>query len=885
MPPAPSVFISYSHKDEVWKDRLVTHLGVLERQKLLQTWDDRRIKAGDEWFEEIEKEMTTAKVAVLLISANSLTSDFILHTEVPSLLERRESEGIVVFPVIVKPCLWEEVPWLARLQARPKDGKPLSSFPSSRRDAELAKIAKEILEIVRTGAPAPQPPAPKTVQPLPVLAALHQLPTPPADFTGRQEDLDFLRSHLAPGKPGAIFSLRGMGGVGKTALALKLAEEMTPRYPDAQIYLNLKGVDPHPLTASQAMAHVARSFEPEARLPDSEADLAALYRSVLFGKRVLLLMDNAAGREQVEPLIPPAGSLLLITSRTLFTLPGMAAKNLDEMSEEEARELLLRIEPRIAADADEIAQLCGRLPLALRLAGSALAERPSLSPSEYAGRLKEKKERFDGVDASLNLSYDLLDEERRHLWRLLAVFPGTFAGMAAAAVWGLDPEASQGALEELVRRSLVEWEEKERRYRLHDLARSFAGKCLEAAEREVGERRLSEHFLRVLGSADNLYLQGGASIQVALKTFDTEWGNFQAGHAWAARHMQEDDAAAKVCSDYPDAGALILDLRQHVRDQILWRELGLAAARQIRDKGAEGRHLGSLGLAYATLGETGRAIEAYEQVLIIAREIGDRSTEGSALGNLGLAYQALGETRRAIGLYEQSLLIDRETGDRREEGNAIGNLGNAYVSLGETRRAIEQYEQQLLINREIGFRQGEGNALGNLGVAYKDLGETRRAIDLFQQALVIDREIGDRSSECTDVGNLGLAHSALGETRRAIELYGEALTIARETGYRLGEGNLLGILGSAYKDLGETRHAIELYQQALAIHRETGNKHEEGTVSWNLGLAYASEGDFVPALGMMQVLVDYEREIGHADAGKRAAQVEALRSSLAKQKP
>src|SRR5579872_1019065 len=143
MPTTPNIFISYSHKDEVWKERLVTHLGVLERQKILQTWDDRRIKAGDEWFEAIEKEMTTAKVAVLLISAHSLTSDFILHTEVPNLLERRESEGMVIFPIIVKPCVWEEVPWLARLQARPIDGTPLSKFTTNRRDEELANIAKE----------------------------------------------------------------------------------------------------------------------------------------------------------------------------------------------------------------------------------------------------------------------------------------------------------------------------------------------------------------------------------------------------------------------------------------------------------------------------------------------------------------------------------------------------------------------------------------------------------------------------------------------------------------------------------------------------------------------------------------------------------------------
>src|SRR5579872_1102150 len=187
----PSVFISYSHQDEVWKDRLVTHLCVLEHQGLLQTWNDRNIGAGDEWLEEILKGMDSAQVAVLLVSAHSLTSPFILHTEVPRLLERRGREGMVVFPVLCRDALWQEIPWLAKLEARPKDGKALASFRGNARDAELAKIAKEILDKVRngTGSPSPTPaPAPSAGR----LTALHQLPSPPADFTGREAELTVL---------------------------------------------------------------------------------------------------------------------------------------------------------------------------------------------------------------------------------------------------------------------------------------------------------------------------------------------------------------------------------------------------------------------------------------------------------------------------------------------------------------------------------------------------------------------------------------------------------------------------------------------------------------------------------------------------------------------
>jgi hypothetical protein len=149
----PTVFISYSHKDEVWKDRLVTHLGVLKRQGLLDLWDDRRIGAGLDWQPEIEEAMDRARVAVLLVSADFLTSEFILGTDVPRLLQRRDEEGLRVFPVIVRPCAWLRVEWLARMQARPKDGRPLSAGDEHQVDADLAAIAEEIANIIDRATP------------------------------------------------------------------------------------------------------------------------------------------------------------------------------------------------------------------------------------------------------------------------------------------------------------------------------------------------------------------------------------------------------------------------------------------------------------------------------------------------------------------------------------------------------------------------------------------------------------------------------------------------------------------------------------------------------------------------------------------------------------
>ena len=222
-------------------------------------------------------------------------------------------------------------------------------------------------------------------------------------------------------------------------------------------------------------------------------------------------MDNAASAAQVEPLIPPAGCLLLVTSRQHFTVPGLAAKNLDTMNAKDARDLLLEIEPRIGTQADEIAALCGYLPLALRLAASAIVRYRNLTPADYVRRLKDRQQRLQLIDASLSLSYELLSEELRERWRWLAVFPDTFAVAAAAAVWEVEVDRAKDTLGELIAASLVEWNETSNRYRLHDLARLFVNAKLSAEERAVGQKRFATHYKDVLAAADELYLKGGES--------------------------------------------------------------------------------------------------------------------------------------------------------------------------------------------------------------------------------------------------------------------------------------------------------------------------------------------------------------------------------------
>jgi len=690
------------------------------------------------------------------------------------------------------------------------------------------------------------------------LLPLHQLPADLADFTGREGEVRELAALLGEGKGGATISaIGGMGGVGKTALAVHVAHKVAAQYPDGQIVVEMGGTSERPLTPVEAMGQVVHAFQPELRLPDDPNEVAALYRTTLEGHKVLLLLDNAANSAQVRPLVVPAGCGLVVTSRHNISLPGLRHFDLDALPVEEACALLQTIVGQDRGTGEElgtIVGLCGRLPLALRVAGDFLVVHPDWSAGEYAQALADERERLArlkhedlDVGAALGLSAAQLVREQPGLaarWQMLSVFPAPFDRAAVAAVWGVEEGEARDGLSELAARSLVLYEREGGLYRLHDLMRLVAEDAFgygggerdeEGKRARLGEAavRHAAYYLEVGSWANALYEQGGEHVLEGLRLFDGTWPHLQA--AYGRMRERGDEAAARWTSEFPDRVVYVLDLRLPPRDKIPILEAAAAAARQIGDKGAEEVHLGNLGLAYADLGEVRRAIECYEQALVIARE----------------------------------------TGDRRGEGNALGNLGVAYKNLGEVRRAIECYEQALAIDREIGDRRGEGADLSNLGIAYRNVRDARRAIECHEQGLAIAREIGDRRMEGNDLGGLGLAYAALGEVRRAIEYHEQALAISREIGDRRGEGNDLGNLGNAYKNLGEVRRAIGYYEQALVIAREIGDRRGEAFLCWNLGLLY-EDSDPARAAELMQVCVEYEREIGHPDAEADAQRVQGL---------
>lgn len=670
------------------------------------------------------------------------------------------------------------------------------------------------------------------------LTSLHQLPPPPHDFTGRTIELSQLLKVVEQG--GVTFAgIQGMGGIGKTALALKLAECLTLRYPDAQLYLDLKGTSLQPLSVTEVVTHIIRSYHPTEKLPEKESALLGLYRSVLHDQRALLLLDNAANKEQIEPLLPPPSCALLVTSRQYFTLPGLSPLHLHTLPGADAHTLLRAITRRIGEHAEALARLCGYLPLALRVTASVVAEHIDLSLDDYLRRLADLQQRLTltGVEASLTLSFDLLSPELQQRFCVLALFPNTFDSQAAATVWDLNPTVAQDTLSTLLRHSLLEWNPGITRYRLHDLVRLFADLRLSEAPRAVSQQRYARYYQKVAATADDFYLQGSEAVRKGLALFDLEWENIQTGQDWASSHAAEDDTAAALCIEYPTTGCHLLSLRQPSRQCIVWWEAARGAACRLKNRAAEGQALLNLGLAHTVAGEIRRAIELLEHSLAIAREMGNRRGEGAASGNLGLVYTDMGDSRRAIQCHDQHLSIARELGLRHDESVALGNLGNAYTDLGKLRQAIEFFKQALALSREIGNRRGEAADLNNLGLAYKAWNKPRRALQYYQQSLVIARELKDRTSEGAALGNIGTAYLDLHQPRRAIGFFEQALAIDQEVGDRRAEGEALGNLGSAYLALRRLNCAIECYQKALAIDREIEDRRGEATYLFGMSLA------------------------------------------------
>ncbi len=692
----------------------------------------------------------------------------------------------------------------------------------------------------------------------------HQLPPQLPEFAGRGfEQSELLAARERDGV--RILALQGMGGVGKTTLAVRVAHALAENYPDAQIFIDLRGAGNLPLPVSEAQSMIMRTFLPAARLPENETDLSKMYQAVLSGKRVLLLLDNAAGAHQLAPLLPPEGSMTIVTSRQRIELKEAFTCRLDVLPGAEARELLRRILPVAGDYASRLAELCGRLPLAIRLAAGAVTGTPRLSIEEYIRRLDgvQKSGRvWRPIDAVLETSYDLLGEGLQKVWRSLGIFSDSFDIAAAAALWRVNPARAEEMMNRLLSFNLVERNRLSGRFRLHDLMSRFADDRLTDAERSIALHRHAAHYQSVLHEADALYEQGGECLKQGLDLLDLEWHNIQAGQVWAAMRSENDRAACELCNSYPDAGRYVLDLRQHPREQIRWSEAALAASRILKRRKATGRHLVALGDSYSTLSEIDQAIECYEQALELAHHIHDRTGEADALSGLGTVHFICGEFDKAREYHNAVLEIARKISDRRREATSLGHLAGTVLAVGEANNARKIFEHQMKLARRIGDRRTESVALGGLGLSILTLGDPHKALDLFNQRLTITREIGDRRGEAAALACLGEAGAAMNLHHQAVTCLEQSLSIAREIADKRNEAAALGGLGTAYFLNGDIDLAEQFFEQQLQVAREIGDRRTESVAMIGISEALNADGEADRAAELLREALTVARHIG-----------------------
>lgn len=642
-------------------------------------------------------------------------------------------------------------------------------------------------------------------------------------------------------------------------MALKLAEHLLPDYPDAQFYLDLKGMSAQSLSPQEAMAYVIRSLYPQTTLPEREAELSGLYQSVLYHQRAILFMDNAAGAEQVAPLMPPPSCILLVTSRYHFTLPGLYAKRLDVLPLEDACALLRTIVPRIGNHAEALAALCGALPLALRLTASTLAEREDLDSITYIQRLLATPERLQltGMPASLRLSVDLLPVDLQQYWYILAVFPDTFDSQAAAAVWALDQLTAEQTLSTLRAYSLVEWRPENGRYRLHDLVRLFAEEQLDdsepgltdAATPGLGPTRRVIYESLVAYYNDFISDHGGRRHTLTadkMSALDTEWRN-----AMAAVDAAERLSAWQAM--YQIARGLGHFLTQRgwwsVHDQLYQRTL--RAVRAANTTQREGSLLTDMGRAYAHQGRLAEAEKLCRQGLERHRETGNRWEEGITLCYLGFLYLQQSHLAKAEQSYQQGLTICRNVGNRIDAGMGIVALGRIYTLGGRWSEAEALFQQGLAVHEEVGNRVGTAIALNHLSSLYLSQAHWTQAESLLQRSLAITHEIGYRPLEGHVLANLGAVYLYRNDLDQATALLQQSLTIHRELGIHT-EGGALCLLGQVRALLGQWTEAETLCQQGVDIEREFGNPHREGVARRHLGDVYRLQGRWSEAEALYQ---------------------------------
>ncbi|THA72799.1 AfsR/SARP family transcriptional regulator [Streptomyces sp. A0958] len=716
---------------------------------------------------------------------------------------------------------------------------------------ELAQLQQRILRADEELARPADEPAPAAA---PVRPA--QLPATVPDFTGRVAFVRELSDRLASaeGSVMAVSALAGIGGVGKTTLAVHVAHQARKHFPDGQLYVDLQGAGARALEPETVLGAFLRALgTSDSAIPDTLDERAALYRSTLDGRRVLILLDNAHDAAQIRPLLPGTeGCAALVTSRVrMVDLAGAHLVDLDVMSPEEALQLFTRIvgEERINSEREaalDVVAACGFLPLAIRIAASRLASRRTWTVSVLAAKLADERRRLDelqagdlAVKATFELGYGQLEPAQARAFRLLGLADGPDISLAAAAaLLDLDPHTAEDLLEALVDTSLVE-SAAPGRYRYHDLVRLYARSCAERDEQSPGERE--EALSRLL----DFYLATVACVSAMEKPGDTLVDHLAptsySGLTFASRREAQDWL-------YNEAGTLLACARQaahgpalsHAVD-LLWAAIELAesganskeyeatvtaacrAAEESGDAKSEGRALITLANVHHVSGRFDLAEHECTRALRLS-SVAQDPLPGCWASNL-LGIVALYENRHADGETHLTRAIEdfRELGDRPGEASALCNLSRVHLAMGRTTTAVSLAQQGTAMYDEMNHALKGANGRYALGLALTQSGRLEEAADSLKEAYQVFKDSRQRLWEGMALFRLAELDIAAHRPAQAAANSETALTVLRGIGGEWRRGNVLTVLGRSLRGIGQTGRAQVCWREALEIYEALGS--------------------------------------------------------------
>lgn len=651
---------------------------------------------------------------------------------------------------------------------------------------------------------------------------LAQLPADIPSFAGRREELERSRALLdwaGPGQqPLVIAAISGMAGMGKTSLAVHLAHSVADRFPDGQLYVDLRGFAPEssPVSAHDAMRAVIEAFGiPLESVPEGRDALASVYRGLFAGRRFLILLDNARHSEHVRPLLPgAAGCLVVVTSRLrldgLIVTDGAHSIPLGLPTQDEGIELLVRRigEQRVRAElpaARAIVDLCGRLPLALAIVSARAVLNPAFPLASIAAELRDSqgdldvfssRDRRADARSIFSWSYHTLSPDAARLFRLLSLHPATDIGRpAAAALAGVPPRAVQPRISELLDHHLL-IEHQPDRFTLHELLRAYSAELCAAHDdedtRSVARRRLYDHYLRSAYQAEAVIapkrerdvlpdpqpgscpLDFTGRAQAAAQWFRKERAVLLATAEQAARNTAD---GGPYCGQLARILEFFLDRHGRWQEQHTVQSAALDAARRVGDRSGQAYALRALGFACCRLGRHDDALAHLSQALRLLEETGDLLGQGRAHRYLAFRANVTKDHPRALDHYRKAAECYEVVQCPIGLATVLNEAGWTYLLMGSYALALERCETSVAMFQELGDRNGEAAAWDSVGCVQHRLGRDTEALVSYDHALAVYREFGDRSLEADTLMHIGDSHQALSDVASATKSWHEAMEV------------------------------------------------------------------------------------------------------------